>query len=370
MSECFAVIVPMENTNDEVATIVRMNIASGEEVKKGEVIITLETMKAVFEIEAEESGFFFYKVKEGDEVRVGSEIAYICKENRMPEIRTDAGVNDGSRARDGKLDISAKAAKLMKEHGLRDEDFAGMVRVKLEDVKAKVAEKGLQTKGPQSVTGVRDKNCPSLNIVEISPAKKYEIRQLRESSRRVIASSVSVMIDFQKVEANIRSISQNEGVRAAVGELIIYNVSRLLKKYNLFNGYYDKDVCAVYSEINVGFAVNMGRGLKVPVIRNADKMSVKDISNTVKDLSLRYFREELALNDLAGGTFTVTDISSRGVVDFIPVINNMQSAILGVCAVMPGTGCFKCILTFDHQMADGMMAADMLNELSTMLQGK
>ena len=108
----------------------------------------------------------------------------------------------------------------------------------------------------------------------------------------------------------------------------------------------------------------------MPVIKSADKLSLKEIANTVRDLGLKYFREELGLSDLAGGTFTLTDLSAKGIVDFSPVINNMQAAILGVCSEMPGTGSFKIILTFDHNMADGMMAADMLNELSALLYGK
>ena len=106
-----------------------------------------------------------------------------------------------------------------------------------------------------------------------------------------------------------------------------------------------------------------------PVFKNVDRLSLKDVSNSVKDLSLKYFRGELRLGDLSGGTFTVTDLSAKGIIDFHPVINNMQAAILGICSVMPGTNHFKVILTFDHNMSDGMVAADMLNELSTLLHG-
>ncbi len=368
MSDVFAVTVPLENINDEFATIVEWNIESGKEVKKGDVIVTIETMKAIFEIEAEKDGFLFYELKEGDEVAVGSEIAYIGKENKIPEIKTKATEIDKSETYDDNADISAKAKKLMKEYGLQNEDFAGFEKVKLEDVKTKIAEEGLKKKEFQSVISSKDQYLTSSEIIKIKQAKKFEIKQLRQSSQRVISSSVSIMVDIQKVEENIKFISQNDGVHATIVELVIFNISRLLKKYNLLNGFYDDGNCNVYNEINIGFAVNIGKGLKVPIIKNADKLTLKDISNTVKDLSLKYFREELSLNDITSGTFTVTDLSSKGIVDFFPVINNMQSAILGICSVMPGTNYFKVILTFDHNMADGMMAADMLNELSTLLQ--
>ena len=80
MSDIFAVIVPQENVNDESATIVEWNITSGTNVRKGDVIVTLETMKGIFEIEAEEDGFLFHEIVEGTEVTIGSEIAYICED--------------------------------------------------------------------------------------------------------------------------------------------------------------------------------------------------------------------------------------------------------------------------------------------------
>lgn len=369
MSDVFAVIVPLENVNDESATIVEWNIGSGNKVKKGDVIATLETMKATFELEAEKDGFLFYEIAEGAEVSVGTEIAYICEDNKRPVMKTiiaDAGKIE---EHDGNVHISAKAEKLMKEYGLQDSDFAGLEKVKLSDVQTKIAEKDLKKKELRNGNSSKNQYITSSEIIEISSAKKFEIRQLSQSRQRVVPSSVSIMVDMHKVEENIKNISSSEGIQVTPVELIIYDTARLLKKYSLFNGFYDNGNSYVYNEINIGFAVNIGKGLKVPVINNSDKLSLKEISNSVKDLSLKYFREELRPADLTGGTFTITDLSSKGVIDFYPVINNMQSAILGVCSVMPGTTYFKIILNFDHNMADGMIAADMLNELSTLLRG-
>jgi len=107
----------------------------------------------------------------------------------------------------------------------------------------------------------------------------------------------------------------------------------------------------------------------VPVIRDCKGDSPLDIARSVRDLSLRYMRDELAAEDLMGGTFTVTDLSGHGVVHFIPVINERQSAILGICAERPGTAGRELVLTFDHRMADGMLAAEFLNQLRERLEG-
>jgi pyruvate/2-oxoglutarate dehydrogenase complex dihydrolipoamide acyltransferase (E2) component len=83
----------------------------------------------------------------------------------------------------------------------------------------------------------------------------------------------------------------------------------------------------------------------------------------VRDLSLRYLRGELSAEDVADGTFTVTDLSARDVVSFLPVLNYRQAAILGICAERPGTAHRELVLTFDHRMADGMQAGTFLAKL-------
>lgn len=362
MPDVFAVTVPMENVNDEFATVVECNVGSGTAVKTGEIILTLETQKAVFELEAEKDGFLFHDLAEGDEVRIGSEIAYICKENKRPEIIKEKTTDTGA---EGGVSVSAKAAKLMDEYGLRVEDFEGVEKIKLADVKAKAEGMKKRVSGQ----GAKGRTAAAYEPVKVSPAKKFEIQQLRQSTQNVVPSSVSIMVNVHKVEENIKRIMKEEGVQVTIVELVIFETAQLLKKYRLFNGFHADGGCNVYHDINIGFAVNIGKGLKVPVIKKADQLSVKEISDSVKDLSLKYFREELSLDDLIGGTFTVTDLSTKGIIDFFPVINNLQSAIIGICSVLPGTDHFKIILTFDHNMADGMMAADMLNELSTLLQG-
>jgi pyruvate/2-oxoglutarate dehydrogenase complex dihydrolipoamide acyltransferase (E2) component len=104
------------------------------------------------------------------------------------------------------------------------------------------------------------------------------------------------------------------------------------------------------------------------VVRCGDGFSLPETAAAIRNLFLRYMREELTLQELTGGTFTVTDLSSHGVVHFVPVLNLNQSAILGLCAERPGTGTQDLVLTFDHRMSDGMQAAEFLGELRGRLE--
>ena len=124
--------------------------------------------------------------------------------------------------------------------------------------------------------------------------------------------------------------------------------------------------------MNIGFAIDGDLGLKVPVIRAADSKSIADITQEMQELMVAYLNNSLTSHDLQGGTFTMTDLSGEGVFAFHPLINQGQSAILGVGGEFypPGSreGVFNLILAFDHQVSEGRNAAKFLRELGDHLQ--
>jgi pyruvate dehydrogenase E2 component (dihydrolipoamide acetyltransferase) len=164
----------------------------------------------------------------------------------------------------------------------------------------------------------------------------------------------------QKVAAQLGPLS--------VLELAMHHAALLLGDFPDLNGYYAQGRAFSYRHVSIGFAINAGYSLKVPVVRNCNTAAPLEIARAVRDLSLRYMREELTNDDLTGGTFTVTDLSGHAVVHFVPVLNDRQSAILGICAPRPGTGTRDLVLTFDHRISDGMRAATFLGELRASLE--
>lgn len=151
-------------------------------------------------------------------------------------------------------------------------------------------------------------------------------------------------------------------------ELTIFETARLLKEFPDLNGYYAEQRSWHHRNVHIGFAINVGKGLRVPVVKNAVELSLSDVCRHVRELSLRYMRNELTVENLTGGSFTVTDLSSFGVHYFAPVLNERQSAILGICAERPGAAYQELALTFDHRMSDGVRAAMFLTELVKRLE--
>jgi len=116
-----------------------------------------------------------------------------------------------------------------------------------------------------------------------------------------------------------------------VSAVIIFETARLLKTFPLFNAYCADGSIHFYEQVNIGFAVDADRGLKVPVIRDADTKSLPEIAAEMQEAVVDYLNDSLPMKSLAGGTFTVTDLSGDGVFAFHPLINQGQSAILGIC---------------------------------------
>jgi hypothetical protein len=192
---------------------------------------------------------------------------------------------------------------------------------------------------------------------------------IRASRNNTLPSSVTVSVPTRGLKA---ALEQHE-IGGSTTALIIYEAARLLRKYPVFNACYDDGHVYVYADVNIGFAVDAGGGLKVPVIHTADSKSPAEITAALRELLVAYMSEELVPEQQIGGTFTVTDLSTENVFSFQPLINKGQSAILGVGAEFfaPGSrqGLFNLTLQFDHQVAEGRLAAAFLNDLATRLKG-
>jgi pyruvate dehydrogenase E2 component (dihydrolipoamide acetyltransferase) len=156
-----------------------------------------------------------------------------------------------------------------------------------------------------------------------------------------------------------------------IGDLLLYAVSRVLPRFPGANATLENGVLRSYERVHLALAVDTPRGLMVPVIRNADLLSLREISAEAKRLAAACQSGGINPDELSGGTFTVSNLGAFGVESFTPVLNAPQVAILGVDAIMPraaaGPGGTVILeqrlglsLTVDHQVVDGAPAARLL----------
>ena len=149
--------------------------------------------------------------------------------------------------------------------------------------------------------------------------------------------------------------------------LILHETARLLRKYPVLNAFYDEGNIHYYESVNIGIAMDAERGLKVPVLANADRKNIAETRMELENFVLSYLDDTLPVQALADGTFTVTDFSGEDVHSFMPLINQGQAAILGIGAeyFLPGlsNGVFNLMLAFDHRLTEGRAAAAFLKDL-------
>ncbi len=175
-----------------------------------------------------------------------------------------------------------------------------------------------------------------------------------------------------KLKANGEALGMG---KITINDMVLYAVSRVLPNYPEINANVVDNTFRKFKHANIGMAVDTDRGLLVPVLFAAEKMSLSELSVATKAAAGKAREGKLSPDDMSGGSFTVSNLGSMGIESFTPVINPPQTAILGVCCttnrvkadgkVYPAMG---LSLTFDHRAVDGAPAAKFLKELCTALE--
>ena len=363
-----AVLAPQESVNDESVLLVEWLVKDGEQVQQGHPLVTLETSKAILDIEAPVAGCVRCPLPKGTEVKIGGVLCYIANSPTDPLPQApDHPQNTPSMSPQQRPSneapttttrFSGQASTLMKQHGLTEDQFAGKGLVTAEDVLKLVNEH----KAPEPLSPSISSHVP-VRIEELPRRKRIEAKYLM-AGQNAVSSLVTVICSTRGLKAAAQTHPE---LRGGPLPLILYETARLLRKYPIFNAFYDEGKVHYYDSVNIGIAMDAEHGLKVPVLANADRRTIAETRMEIENFVLSYLDDTLPVQALADGTFTVTDLSGEDVHSFVPLINQRQAAILGVGAEYspPGLseGVFNLILAFDHRLTEGRAAAAFLKDL-------
>jgi 2-oxoglutarate dehydrogenase E2 component (dihydrolipoamide succinyltransferase) len=406
MSAATSILLERDNINDEYVTLVRWFAKHGDKVEKDALLAEVETSKANLEVHSPAAGFLRWNFREGMAVPVMASIGSISDqpvgENEQPggaafeQDRNTGQLTDnltvmpgipaqawrsphshagiGMHGQGGTQSFPAVAAqkqrftplawRMMHENGLNSDAFSGRALIRKQDVEAVISSASNRTvKRALShvATPQQDLSIKQAFVeVPLTKMKLSEGRNLAAGMGNAVASSISVTCDIR-------------GVRQ-LAVRIVHEVSRLLRKYPMFNATYRDDSMLQYKDVNLGFAMNDGRGLKVAVLQQCDTLSVDEVGERIRELTMAYLYDKLTPAQISNATFTITDLSGLGLSSFFPLISENQGAVLGVCAELgpqdSDFGHYTFTLTFDHQLSDGRTAALFLNELKKCLLEK
>ena len=361
---------PRINTNDDQVGVVAWHVEDGAFVNIGDDLADLETSKAVVTITAEIAGYVQRIARKGDIVKVGMPICRVSS-TLQEEVREPAmalAVNDVApppllpSGPYGHTRFSPQARKLLAMLDIPELAFegAGLVTGRM----VKDHKEGKRQPEPRPRGALSPALMPAAPGAreDVTPlAKRAEIEALTTGEHGLINSTISIYFESAPVRARLAQGGLFEG---NIQPLILYEISRLLRQWPQFTAYFDDNRLVYYDRVDLGIAIDLGRGLKVVTIRDADLMMIAALHERTLDFAQRYMENQLRPEELTGATFTVSDLSGLDVLHFKPLINGRQSAILGLGGDSTRRGYPMSLnLTFDHRVSNGREAALFLKEL-------
>ncbi len=402
------VIMPKQGQSVETCIITRWFKNTGDRVSKGDILFSYETDKAAFDLESPADGFlidiFF---GEGNEVPVLCNVAAIGEKGEQtdklrPESMQQASgsghTKDPEKVRDD-IPPELKAAEAIPAP---DSGIKISPRARLLAGQKKVDCSGITGSGPGGRIIVRDieyvlSQNASSQTRSFSNGQEYDDKPLG-NIRKIIAKAMHASLQSsaqlthhmsadvrkllearQKIKENIASGRTNDDI--SLNDMICHCAIKALGKFPDMNSHLLGDSLRVFNRVHLGIAVDTQRGLLVPAIRNAESMSLAQLSAGLRTAAeaCRKGNIDPELLQSTSASFTISNLGSYGVEMFTPVINLPQVAILGICTIINrpvdlGNSTFGFVpfiglsLTYDHRAVDGGPATLFLKEIKKQIE--
>ena len=335
----FEVKMPQLGLTMEEGTVTKWVKQEGDTVKAGDVILEITTDKLTSEVESEHDGVLLKIVaQEGEDIPVKGLLAYIGEAGEQ--------VGDAPAAK-----AEAPAA----------EAAAPVPAAAPAPAAQAAAEKAAPKKTALELMDGDE-------VVKLAGMRKVVSERMTKSAQEIPTVTQNVRIDVTELMAFRKKINNDLGVKYSLNDYVLKATAKALKNNKHILVSLDGDQIIKRAHVNIGMAVALEDGLIVPVIKDADKMSLGEISEAARDLAERARTNKLSMDEYKGSTFSISNLGMFGVETFNPIINQPDAGILGVCAVqdelvMDAEGnitkrqFMRISFTFDHRLIDGATAA-------------
>lgn len=396
--------VPAVGESINEVTLVKWLKNDGDYVERDEVIAELESEKATFELNAEQAGVLKTVARENDTLNIGDTVAQIDDKAAKPEGSTKPEETQKTAVKSSQADVASK-----KEEEVKPAPQPQTTNDKPQtDVKAspvasaiiadkKVDPKNIQPSGPHGKILKED----VLSALE-NPGRKpgtelfsrneetQKMSNLRKTvSRRLVEAknTTAMLTTFNEVDmskimairtANKDKFKEKHNVNLGFMSFFVKAVCYGLTEWPAVNAYIDGDSIIYHNYCDISIAVSAPKGLVVPVIRNAESLSMAEIEKKVVELATKARDNKLTMEEMQGGTFTITNGGVFGSLMSTPIINIPQSAILGMHkieerpVVINGQIVIRPMmyvaLSYDHRIIDGRESVSFLVRVKELLE--
>ena len=390
------------------ATLINWHKKTGDQISRDENLVDLETDKVVLEIPSPKSGVLTeIRVKDGAIVKAGDLLAIMTESssviNSNDSNQTDSSssdkratniASDVSDAQDntGDKKISPSVKMLLKEHDLDASMINGSGkdgRITKTDVLEYLRDEGQSIRENDIDMPIQQSSSPTEES-QGNNEQRVPMSRLRAkiAERMVEAQTNSAMLtSFNEIDLHEvielrkkykESFLEEHSVKLGFMSFFSKATVEALKKFPIINASVEGQDIVYHDRYDIGIAVSSERGLMVPVIRNLDALSFADIERSIADLAVKAKKGSISMDDLSGGTFTITNGGTFGSLISTPILNPPQSAILGMHGikerpvVVDGEIVIRPMmyvaLTYDHRIIDGREAVLFLVSIKESLE--
>ena len=377
-------------------------VSTGDYVEKDQELGEIESDKATLPLMAEVSGKVKILVEMGKPVAVGSVACTIDSEAVQPAEKTDKKgaidkpeqepekpkkeeskpaektkiKDDSSEFKDVK--ISPVAKEMMKEHGISVEDIiSGLKRIGKKEVELSLSSRQAQ------ITGAGQQSVSR----EVSRMKLSSLRKKISERLVSVKNETAMLTTFNEVDMTtvieLRKKYQNQfvekhGIKLGFMSFFTKAATEALKLHPMVNSYLDNDEIVSPEYYDIGIAVQTDKGLMVPVLRNTEAMSLAGIEKNIAELAEKARKNRISLDDITGGTFTITNGGIFGSLMSTPILNPPQSGILGMHNIVERPVAMNgkveirpmmyIALSYDHRVIDGRDSVGFLIKIKEFIE--
>ncbi len=400
--------LPRMSDTMEEGVIANILIKEGDVIKAGTVIAEVETDKATMDLESFQEGTVLHvAAKKGDSIPVNgliailgkkgedfqallsdaapakTEAAPVAEEKATPKAeapKVEAAVVTNA---DNRVKISPLAKKMAEENNVSVNGLAGSGdegRITKKDIE-EVLKNGVSPSNVPLATSLVQNLPIGVEVFEevaVSQMRKVIAKRLAESMYTAPHFYLTVEVNMDEAKKAREQMNAISPVKISFNDMVIKACAMALKKHPKVNSQWSDEAITINHHVHVGVAVAVEDGLVVPVVRFTDQMSLSQIGAAVKDLAGKARNKKLQPSEMEGSTFTVSNLGMFGITEFTSIINQPNSAILSVGAIIQKPvvrdgqivvgHTMNVTLACDHRTVDGATGAEFLQTLRTFLE--
>jgi len=395
--------VPSPGESISEVEIAQWLVEDGDYVEKDQAIAEVDSDKATLELPAEESGTITLKAEDGDTVAVGAVVCLIDTSAEKPAGFESAPIEEAPAVEDkavpAKVEAnkaapspdpiakktyasgtpSIAAAKIMKENGVAPNQVNGAGkdgRITKQDVVAAMAS-GFSPNATQGWGGTRDSEPQKMSLMRRKIAERL-VAVKNETAMLTTFNEVDMKPIMDLRTKYKKAFADHHEVNLGFMSFFTKAVTEALNLYPAVNSQIEGKEMIMHDYADIGIAVSSPKGLMVPVVRNAEQMSLAEIEREIKRLAIKARDGKITPDEMTGGTFTITNGGVFGSMLSTPIINPPQSAILGMHNIVQrpvaidGEVVIRPImyvaLSYDHRVIDGKESVSFLVKVKEMLE--